>query len=297
MLADLDRRLGALELRSLFAGALRRRRRGGRDPRRRRRHRRPGLGRDDAAHVHPLGRAARLRHRGGGGHPGPGGRTAVGHLHREGPLRLRAAGRRARRAPAGAHLARSTPSTGARPASPRSTWSPSSRTSPARWRSTRRTSASTPTGRRGPAASTSTRPTRRSGSPTFPPASWCPARTSGASTRTRPRPCRCSGPSWPSGSGPSTRPRLDQLSGDRTDNAWGNQIRSYVMAPVPAGQGPAHQRGDRKRRGGARRRSRRLHRGRAAPPGRGASPAPLNRPSAVPWSARRRRSEGLNQSD
>jgi peptide chain release factor 2 len=24
---------------------------------------------------------------------------------------------------------------------------------------------------------------------------------------------------------------LDQLSGDRTDNAWGNQIRSYVMAP------------------------------------------------------------------
>ena len=24
---------------------------------------------------------------------------------------------------------------------------------------------------------------------------------------------------------------LDQLAGDRTDNAWGNQIRSYVMAP------------------------------------------------------------------
>jgi peptide chain release factor 2 len=24
---------------------------------------------------------------------------------------------------------------------------------------------------------------------------------------------------------------LDQLSGDRTDNAWGNQIRSYVLAP------------------------------------------------------------------
>jgi len=27
------------------------------------------------------------------------------------------------------------------------------------------------------------------------------------------------------------RATLDQLSGDRTDNAWGNQIRSYVMAP------------------------------------------------------------------
>jgi peptide chain release factor 2 len=24
---------------------------------------------------------------------------------------------------------------------------------------------------------------------------------------------------------------LDKLSGDRTDNAWGNQIRSYVLAP------------------------------------------------------------------
>ena len=24
---------------------------------------------------------------------------------------------------------------------------------------------------------------------------------------------------------------LESLSGDRTDNAWGNQIRSYVMAP------------------------------------------------------------------
>ena len=68
-------------------------------------------------------------------------------------------------------------------------------------------------------------------SPTSRPGSWCRARTSAASTRTRPRPCRCSGPSSPSGSGPNTRPTLDQLSGDRTDNAWGNQIRSYVLAP------------------------------------------------------------------
>jgi peptide chain release factor 2 len=27
------------------------------------------------------------------------------------------------------------------------------------------------------------------------------------------------------------RAELDALSGDRVDNAWGNQIRSYVMAP------------------------------------------------------------------
>ena len=27
------------------------------------------------------------------------------------------------------------------------------------------------------------------------------------------------------------RAELDSLSGDRGDNAWGNQIRSYVLAP------------------------------------------------------------------
>ncbi len=41
------------------------------------------------------------------------------------------------------------------------------------------------------AASTSTRPTPRCGSRTSPPASWCNARTTARSTRTRPRPCRC----------------------------------------------------------------------------------------------------------
>jgi len=59
--------------------------------------------------------------------------------------------------------------------------------------------ASTPTGRRVPAASTSTSPTRRCASPTCPAASSCRARTSAASIRTRPWPCRSSRPSWPSG--------------------------------------------------------------------------------------------------
>ena len=97
--------------------------------------------------------------------------------------------------------------------------------------STRRTCASTPTARRAPAASTSTRPTRRCASPTCPPASWCRARTSAASTRTRRAPCRSSRPSSPTASAPSARSELDSLSGPKADVAWGSQIRSYVMAP------------------------------------------------------------------
>ncbi len=53
----------------LFTGRARRARRGLRDPRQGRRHRRPGLGRDDAAHVPALGGAAGLRHRDRRGQP------------------------------------------------------------------------------------------------------------------------------------------------------------------------------------------------------------------------------------
>ncbi len=45
--------------------------------------------------------------------------------------------------------------------------------------------------RQGPAASTSTRPTRRCASRTFPPASWSAASRSAPSTRTAPRPGTC----------------------------------------------------------------------------------------------------------
>ena len=74
-------------------------------PSRRGRHRKPGLGRDAAAHVPALGGAARLRNRG----HGPAGRRRRGHqirhLRSQRRERLRAAAKRSRRAPAGAHFA------------------------------------------------------------------------------------------------------------------------------------------------------------------------------------------------
>ena len=89
---------------------------------RRRRHRRAGLGRDAAAHVPALGRAARLRRRARRGlSEGP----EAGHHRRptfivKGRYAYGLLAGRARRAPAGAHLARSTPTRGARPRSRRS---------------------------------------------------------------------------------------------------------------------------------------------------------------------------------
>ena len=74
-------------------------------------------------------------------------------------------------------------------------------------RSTRRNCASTSTARPGPAARASTPPTPRCGSPTCPPASWCPARTSGRSCRTRRRRWPCCRPSCWSGAGRRSGPR------------------------------------------------------------------------------------------
>ena len=72
-----------------------------RDQRRRRRHREPGLGRDAAAHVHPLGRAP--RHEGRAGRPpfGRAGRDQVGDPADQGRERLRQSEDRERRPPAG----------------------------------------------------------------------------------------------------------------------------------------------------------------------------------------------------
>ena len=115
------------------------------------------------------------------------------------------------------------------------------------------------------------------------PAWWCRARTSAASTRTRPRPCRSSGPSWPTGPASERQAELDALSGDRGDNAWGNQIRSYVLAPYQQVKDLRTDVRDGQRGRRARRRPRRVHGGRAAPPAR------RSRTRADPRDQRRRR--------
>ena len=55
--------------------------------------------------------------------------------------------------------------------------------------------------------------------------------------------------------------KLDQLGGEKKDIAFGSQIRSYVLHPVSADQGPPHEGRSRRRQPRARRRPRRVHQG------------------------------------
>ncbi|MEJ7757081.1 MAG: peptide chain release factor-like protein [Nocardioidaceae bacterium] len=57
------------------------------------------------------------------------------------------------------------------------------------------------------------------------------------------------------------RATLDELRGD-VQASWGDQMRNYVLQPVPDGQGPADRVRDGQHQRGLRRRDRRLHRGR-----------------------------------
>ena len=248
---------------------VRRVRRGVRGARRRRRHRRAGLDRDAAAHVPALGGASRLHGRGRRGDRGPGGRAAVGHLHRARPLRLRAVGHRARRAPTGAHVAVRLAAPAPDELRLHGRHARSSRTCRPRWRSTRRTCASTPTAPRVPAASTSTRRTRPCASPTCRPGSWSPCQNERSQHQNKAKAMQILGAKLAERARAERRAELDALSGDRVDNAWGNQIRSYVMAPYQLVKDLRTELRDGQRRRRARRRSRRVHGGRAAPPARG----------------------------
>ena len=198
--AELDSQLASIEspARRARGGAavqrrVRLRRRRGHGPLGRRRHRFAGLGRDAAADVPALGRAPRLRGRDEGGVRGRGGGDQVGDLHRQGRERLRPVRRRARRPPAGADLALR------RAVAPPHRLRPGRRRAAGRRRGrgrARRGGAprSTPTAPRAPAASTSTRPTPRSASPTCRPGSSSSARTSARRRRTRRPRCGCCGP-------------------------------------------------------------------------------------------------------
>ncbi len=170
---------------------VRRGRRHLRDPVRRGRGRRPGLGRDAAAHVPALGRAPGLRRRARRGVARQRGRHLVGHLPGQRAPRLRPAALRARRAPAGAHVAVQRP--GQAPDRLRRAEGHALPRGRARHRDRREGPAHRHlplVGRRRPA-----RQRDRLGGAHHPPAdraSWCRARTSAASTRTRTGPCRSS---------------------------------------------------------------------------------------------------------
>ena len=97
-------------------------------------------------------------------------------------------------------------------------------------RSTRATSASTPTGRRAPAASTSTSPTPRCASRTCPPVSWCRAERALADAEQGARDADPRGAARGT-SAPRAPAELDALSGEKRDVAFGSQIRTYTLQP------------------------------------------------------------------
>ena len=154
-----------------------------RRPGRLRRHRGAGLGRDAAAHVSEVGRAARFRRRRARGV----GRRGRGHQERDDPrarrVRVRLAAHGDRRAPARAQVAVRFRQPAAHVVRRRVRVAGDRRRHRDRAQSGG-SCASTCFARAAPAASTSTRPSRRSASRTFRPASSCSARTSARSTRT-----------------------------------------------------------------------------------------------------------------
>ena len=194
-------------------------------------HRRAGLGRDAVAHVPALGRAARLsvrdrlrlrRHRG---------RYLDRRVHRQRALRLRLVALRARGASPRAHLTVQQ-----------------RRQTPDRVRIAeccavlRRDAARSRDQRQGPphrrvslvGRRWAARQRHRLGGahhPSYRQASWWPARTSAASIRTRPGPCRSSRPSCSISSGASGTSRSSRSRGRRTNVNFGSQIRSYVLQP------------------------------------------------------------------
>ena len=66
---------------------------------------------------------------------------------------------------------------------------------------------------------------------TCPPASWCSARTSAASSRTKRPPCRCCAASSPRSKSARKWKKMAALKGEMKKIEWGSQIRSYVFQP------------------------------------------------------------------
>ena len=237
-LASVEQPAGRARGGAALLGPLRRRRRRGHRQRRRGRHRLPGLGRDAAAHVPALGRAARLQGGDEGGLAGGGGGPQVRDLHRARRERLRAVRRRARRPPADPDLPLrllGAPSHQLRPGRRRAPGGGRRRRGDRR----RATSASTPTAPRAPAASTSTRPTPPCGSPTSRPGSLSSARTSARRRRTRRPRCSSCGPAARA-EGAGARRGAGEGAGRAEVGGVGLADPQLLPPPRPAGEGPPH---------------------------------------------------------
>ena len=225
-LAGLDRELRGLELRSHVLRRARRARRPVHDPGRRGRRRRPGLGRDALPHVRALGRAPRLRGGGGGVHRRLRGRLSLGRVRRQGPLRLRLPAGRAGRPPPGAHEPVQRPGQAPdRVRRARRSCRCSTRAT-ARSRSTSKDIKMDVFRSSGAGGQHINKTRRRSASPTCPTGHRrvLPDRAL-ASSRTGPRPWRCSRPSWPSSERAGARGRARRASG-ASSSGWASAARS-----------------------------------------------------------------------
>ena len=254
----LDRELDGLELRSLFTGE--------HDERDAICAIHSGAGGTDAQdwaemllpHVHALGRAPRVRGRARRGRRRLRGRaSSSADLHREGPLRLRAACRPSA-ACTGSCASRPFNAQGKRqtafaaldvvPVLARGRGAGRDRRDgPAR---------STSTARRAPAASTSTSPSRPCASPTCRPASSCRARTSARQHQNKDRAMQILKARLADLRAPEARGRAGRHPGRAAAGRLRQPDPQLRAAAVPDGEGPPHRARDRQRAGRARRRPR-----------------------------------------
>ncbi len=202
---------------------------------------------------------ARLPDRAARGEPGGGGRPQVGHVHGRGRERLR----RSLKAERGVHrLVRLSPFDSAHRR--HTSFAAGDRRAAPPRRRRRRDRRGRPADRHLPRAGRR-RPAREqdrlapSGSRTSRPGSSSSARTSARSRRTSRRRCASSSSRLVELAEEEREAELAQERGAAQDIGFGSQIRSYVLHPVPARQGPPHRPRGRERAGRPRRRPRRVH--------------------------------------